>query len=111
MAQRKKRSKRPQPRHTKSQPSRPDKRRRLDTPNSRRRQTTRAKIPLVGGWLRRSGRWLGRWIGGWQSITSMCRGAEVTRESKTLLAMSHWVDGPLRVVLVRFEAGGWVPSF
>ena len=48
---------------------------------------------------------------GWQSITYMCRGAEVTREYKTFVATSRLVDGPLRVVLVRFEDGGWVPYF
>ena len=49
MAQHKKPSQRPQPRHKKSQPSQHDKRQRLDRPNPDRRHTTRAKIPLIGG--------------------------------------------------------------
>ena len=49
--------------------------------------------------------------GGWQSITYACRGAEVTRDYKTFLATSHLVGGQIRVVLVRFEDGGWVPYF
>lgn len=48
---------------------------------------------------------------GWQSITYNCRGVEVTRQFKTFVAMSHLTDGPIRVVLVRFEDGGWVPYF
>jgi DDE superfamily endonuclease len=48
MAQRKRQSGRPQPRHKKSQASRHDKRARLGRPNRQRRHTTRAKIPLCG---------------------------------------------------------------
>ena len=48
---------------------------------------------------------------GWQSITYHCRGIEVTRDDKTFLAMSHLADKLIRVVLVRFDDGGWVPYF
>jgi hypothetical protein len=48
---------------------------------------------------------------GWQSITYNCRGVAVTRQYKTFLALSHLTDGLIRVVLVRFEDGGWVPYF
>ena len=48
---------------------------------------------------------------GWQSITYLCRGVEVTREYKTFVALSSLADGPIRVVLVRFEGGGWIPYF
>ena len=48
---------------------------------------------------------------GWQSITYHCRGIEVTRDYKTFQAMSHLADKLIRVVLVRFDDGGWVPYF
>jgi hypothetical protein len=48
---------------------------------------------------------------GWQSISYNCRGENVTRHYKTFVAMSHLADGPIRVVIVRFEDGGWVPYF
>lgn len=48
---------------------------------------------------------------GWQSLTYNCRGVQVTRQYKTFLALSHLTDGLIRVVLVRFEDGGWVPYF
>lgn len=48
---------------------------------------------------------------GWLSLTYNCRGVEVTRPYKTFLALSHLTDGLIRVVLVRFEDGGWVPYF
>ena len=48
---------------------------------------------------------------GWQSITYRCRGSEVTRDYKTFVATSHLADQPIRVVLVRFEDGGWIPYF
>jgi hypothetical protein len=48
---------------------------------------------------------------GWQSITYQCRGVEVKRQYKTFLAMSHLTDGPIRVVIVRFEDRGWIPYF
>ena len=48
MAQRKKKEKRSQARHKKSNPSRPDRRRHLARPNPERRATMRARIPLVG---------------------------------------------------------------
>lgn len=49
--------------------------------------------------------------GGWQSITYTSRGSEVTRSYKTFLAKSRIVDEMIRVVLVRFEDGGWIPYF
>jgi 8-oxo-dGTP pyrophosphatase MutT (NUDIX family) len=48
---------------------------------------------------------------GWQAITYNCRGVPVTRQYKTFLALSHLTDGLIRVVLVRFEDGGWIPYF
>jgi hypothetical protein len=48
---------------------------------------------------------------GWQSLTYHCRGVEVTREYKTFVAMSHLADGPIRVVILRLEDGGWIPYF
>ena len=48
---------------------------------------------------------------GWLSITYVCRGVEVTRDYKTFVALSSLADKPIRVVLVRFEDGGWVPYF
>ena len=48
---------------------------------------------------------------GWQTITYNCRGVEVTRQYKTFLATSRLVSGPIRVVLVCFENGGWAPYF
>ena len=48
---------------------------------------------------------------GWQSIRYHCRGSEVTRDYKTFLALSHLADKLIRVVLVRFDDGGWVPYF
>ena len=52
---------------------------------------------------------------GWQTISYHCRGVEVTRQYKTFLATSELVSGPFmpmrvgRVVIVRFEDGGWAP--
>ena len=48
---------------------------------------------------------------GWQTITYPGRGVEVTRQYKTFLATSELVSGVLRVVLVRFDDGGWVAYF
>jgi hypothetical protein len=48
---------------------------------------------------------------GWQTITYNCRGDEVTRRYKTFLATSQLVSGQIRVVIVRFEDGGWAPYF
>ena len=48
---------------------------------------------------------------GWQTITYPCRGVEVTRQYKTFLATSPLVSGQIRVVIVRFEDGGWAPYF
>ena len=49
--------------------------------------------------------------GGWQPITYKSRGGEVTRQHKTFVAKSGMVDGVIRVVIVRFEDGGWIPYF
>ena len=49
MAKGKKQSKRPQAQHkSKSRSSQHDKRKRLDTPNPRRKKTVKAKVPLTG---------------------------------------------------------------
>jgi hypothetical protein len=48
---------------------------------------------------------------GWQTIAYPCRGVEVTRQYKTFLATSRLVSGQIRVVIVRFEDGGWAPCF
>jgi hypothetical protein len=48
---------------------------------------------------------------GWQTITYNCRGAEVTRQYKTFLATSRLVGGIIRVVIVRFDEGGWAAYF
>lgn len=48
---------------------------------------------------------------GWELMTYHCRGVEVTRQVKSFLATSHLVGGAIRVVLVRFEDGGWAPYF
>jgi len=48
---------------------------------------------------------------GWSTIRYQCRGVEVTRQYKTFLATSRLVGGQIRVVIVRFEDGGWAPYF
>jgi hypothetical protein len=48
---------------------------------------------------------------GWQSISFHCRGSEVVREYKTLLATSKLSGGVIRVVIVRFNDGGWAAYF
>ena len=48
---------------------------------------------------------------GWQTISYDCRGVEVTRQYKTFLATSQLISGRIRVVIVRFEDGGWAPYF
>ena len=48
---------------------------------------------------------------GWQTITYVCRGVEVTRQYKTFQATTHLISGMIRVVIVRFEDGGWAPYF
>lgn len=48
---------------------------------------------------------------GWSAITYRCRGVEVTRQYKTFLATSRLISGQIRVVIVRFEDGGWAPYF
>ncbi len=48
---------------------------------------------------------------GWSTISYDCRGVEVTRRYKTFLATSQLIGGEIRVVIVRFEDGGWAPYF
>jgi len=48
---------------------------------------------------------------GWNTVTYDCGGVEVTRQYKTFLATSRLVSGEIRVVIVRFEDGGWAPHF
>jgi DDE superfamily endonuclease len=48
---------------------------------------------------------------GWQTITYYCRGVEVNRQYKSFLATSRLVSGVIRVVIVRFEDGGWAAYF
>jgi hypothetical protein len=48
---------------------------------------------------------------GWETITYDCRGTIVTRQYKTFLATSRLVSDQIRVVIVRFEDGGWAPYF
>ena len=48
---------------------------------------------------------------GWSTITYHCRGVEVTRQYKTFLATSRLISGEIRVVIVRFQDGGWAPYF
>ena len=48
---------------------------------------------------------------GWESMTFQCRGSMVTREYKTFLATSRLVSGVIRVVIVRFDDGGWAAYF
>ena len=48
---------------------------------------------------------------GWETITYNCRGVEVTRQYKMFEATSRLVSGVIRVVLLRFEDGGWAPYF
>ena len=48
---------------------------------------------------------------GWSTISYHCRGEEVTRQYKTFLATSKLISGQIRVVIVRFEDGGWAPHF
>jgi hypothetical protein len=48
---------------------------------------------------------------GWQTITYHCRGGEVVRQYKEFFATSRLVGGVIRVVIVRFDDGGWAPYF
>jgi hypothetical protein len=48
---------------------------------------------------------------GWQTITYNCRGVEVTRQYKVFQATSFLISGEIRVVILRFEDGGWAPYF
>jgi hypothetical protein len=47
----------------------------------------------------------------WETITYDCRGTIVTRQYKTFLATSRLISDQIRVVIVRFEDGGWAPYF
>lgn len=49
--------------------------------------------------------------GGWQEITYSSRGGEVTRQYKTFVAKTQFVGEVIRVVLVRFGEGDWIPYF
>jgi hypothetical protein len=42
---------------------------------------------------------------GWKSISYVCRGVAVLRHYKTFLATTSIADGPIRVVIVRFDNG------
>jgi hypothetical protein len=48
---------------------------------------------------------------GWNTVTYPCRGVEVTRRYKSFLATSRLTSGVIRVVILRFEDGGWAPYF
>jgi hypothetical protein len=48
---------------------------------------------------------------GWQSITFLCRGANVTRRYKTFLATTRLTGGAIRVVLLEHESGAWAAYF
>lgn len=48
---------------------------------------------------------------GWESITYNCRGGAVIRKYKTFLATSKLAGGVIRVVIVRFDDGGWAAYF
>jgi hypothetical protein len=48
---------------------------------------------------------------GWQTINYRDRRQEVARQYKTFLATSKLISGVIRVVLIRFEDGGWAPYF
>ena len=48
---------------------------------------------------------------GWESITYNSRGKEVTRKVKSFLATSRVVGGVIRVVIIRFDDGGWAAYF
>jgi hypothetical protein len=48
---------------------------------------------------------------GWWTVTYWRRGVEVTRQYKTFLATTSLIGGVIRVVIVRFEDGGWAPYF
>lgn len=48
---------------------------------------------------------------GWESITYNCRCVETTRQYKTFLATSRLTGGVIRVVIIRFDDGGWAPYF
>ena len=48
---------------------------------------------------------------GWSTISYQCRGVEVRRQYKTFVATSRLISGKIRVVIVRFDDGGWAPDF
>jgi len=48
---------------------------------------------------------------GWETIVYRCRGGEVTRQYKTFLATSRLTGGVIRVVIVKFDNGGWAAYF
>ena len=48
---------------------------------------------------------------GWEAMTYRCRGENVTRQFKSFLATSHLTGGVIRVVIVKFDSGGWAAYF
>jgi hypothetical protein len=48
---------------------------------------------------------------GWTSLTYICRGQQVTHQYKTFLAATKLTSGVIRVVIVKFQDGGWAPYF
>ncbi len=48
---------------------------------------------------------------GWQTVDYQCRGQNVQRQYKSFLATSRLKGGPIRVVLVKFDNGGWAAYF
>lgn len=48
---------------------------------------------------------------GWEPLAYRCRGEDVTRPCKTFLATSRLTGGVIRVVLIKFDSGGWAACF
>ena len=67
--------------------------------------------PRIYGFHRISLAALAAKANGWESMSYQCRGSMVTREYKTFLATSRLVSGVIRVVIVRFDDGGWAAYF
>lgn len=47
----------------------------------------------------------------WQPISYVCRGVAIQRRYKTFLAMTSFIDTPIRVVIVDFGNGQWAAYF
>jgi hypothetical protein len=75
------------------------------------RKAKRRGRPRIYGFHRISLSELANHGEGWQTITYDCRGGEVVRQYKEFLATSRLVGGVIRVVIVRFDDGGWAPYF